>query len=88
MGRTAFANKDILWNVNKRGEKSALGCIEHLSLGGKRQEKTWYVVPAQHFSENSGGQFVGEKSHFIYGADALKQIRDTQHYNQMNLFSC
>ena len=67
MGQATLADKDILRNINKRGEKSDLGCIEHLSLGGNRQEKTRYIVPALHFSTNTGGQFVREKAHSIYG---------------------
>ena len=67
MGQAALADKDILRNINKRGEKSDLGCIEHLSLGGNHQEKARHLMPALHFSTNTGGQFVREKAHSIYG---------------------
>jgi hypothetical protein len=34
---------------------------------GNSQEKTRYIVPVLHFSTNTGGQFVREKAHSIYG---------------------
>ena len=67
MGQTAPADKDILRYINKRGEKSDLGCIEYLSVNSDRQKETRHLVPALHFSTNTGGQFVREKAHSIYG---------------------
>ena len=67
MGQTTPADQDILRNINKRGEKSDLGCFEYLFVSGDRQEKTRYLMPALHFSTNTGGQFVREKAHSIYG---------------------